>query len=81
MNMKKKKALIISYNGQNNSGVPNIIFQVVSSFSDEYDYDIATFRYDNCILNEIIENGIFLKLIRSKAETSGAIYHLFHIPN
>lgn len=83
--MQKKKALIISYNDLNNSGVPNVIFQVVSSLSDEYDFDIVTFGDDNYFFNKLIENGTFPNLIKFETKTkkrisNGAIYHLFSYP-
>ncbi len=83
--MQKKRALIIAYNDLNNSGVPNVIFQIVSSLNELYDFDIITFGDDKYYFDKLQTKGILAGLIRFKAKTKGGkstgiIYHLFSYP-
>ena len=83
--MEKKRGLIISYNDLNNSGVPNVIFQVIKSLSDEYDFDIITFGDDAYYLNKLNDIDIFPHVFKFQTQTkngrsSGVKYHLCSYP-
>lgn len=83
--MKKKKALIIAYNDLNNSGVPNVIFQIVSSLSEDYEFDIVIFEDNDYYYKKLSKLGIKPNLIKFETKTKsgkckGIVYHLISFP-
>lgn len=55
--MKKKKVLIVAYNGLGNSGVPKIIFETVLAMHDFCDFDIAVFDKNDHYSSRLIDMG------------------------
>ena len=72
MNNNKKNALIIAYNDLNNSGVPNLIYQIVNALSDYYNFDIVSFGdndfYYSKLKNDGVENVNLLTFDRKPKE-------------
>jgi len=55
---KKENILIIAYNDLNNSGVPNVIYQIVKSQHNKYNFDIITFGDNEYYYKKLISEGI-----------------------
>lgn len=57
LSSKKENILIIAYNDLNNSGVPNVIYQIIKSQHDKYHFDIVTFDDDNYYYEKLLAEG------------------------
>lgn len=55
---KKDNILIIAYNDLNNSGVPNVIYQIIKSQCDRYRFDIVTFGDNDYYYKKFLLEGI-----------------------
>lgn len=55
---KKDNILIIAYNDLNNSGVPNVIYQIIKSQCDRYHFDIVTFGNNEYYYKKLLLEGI-----------------------
>ena len=74
----KKNILIVASSGLGKTGVPNVIFQVVSVLSNIYSVDVAVFNDDNFYTNKIIAMGckvIRINLKEPKNKVERLIYH------
>ena len=58
MNNGKKNVLIVAYNDLNNSGVPNVIYQIVSAAHNKYNFDIIVFGDNDYYYQKMINDGI-----------------------
>ena len=59
-----KKALIIAYNDLNNSGVPNVIYQVIKALHNDYSFDVLIFDDDNYYCQKLLKEKVDVKLIK-----------------
>ena len=55
---KKDNILIIAYNDLNNSGVPNVIYQIIKSQCDRYHFDIVTFGDNDYYYKKLLLEGV-----------------------
>lgn len=76
----KKRGLIIAYNGLGNSGVPNLIFQVIKALSNEYLFDVLVFDDSNYYYNALEQlNAQIIRYpeIRQKSKIKRIIEYFF----
>ena len=66
----KKRGLIIAYNGLGNSGVPNLIFQVVKALSSHYYFDILVFEDTNFYSEQLKSLGARIISFQEKRSKS-----------
>lgn len=59
-----KKILIIAYNDLNNSGVPNVIYQIIKALHNEYFFDVLIFGSDDYYYKKLKNEGINVNLIK-----------------
>lgn len=83
MNSEKKNILIIAYNDLNNSGVPNVIYQIIKTQQKDYNFDILIFGNDLYYFEKLKNEGINgIDVIKSKDKkpqniVKKSIYYLF----
>ena len=63
MSEKETNVLIIAYNDLNNSGVPNVIYQVIKSLNDKCNFDVVVFGNDDYYYQRLLAEGIKINLI------------------
>lgn len=80
MSNNKYRALIVAYNGLGNSGVPNLILQVVKSLYDKYDFDVLVFDDSDYYYGELKKYGgrvIKYNDVRAKTKIGRITNYLF----
>ena len=83
MNSDKENILIIAYNDLNNSGVPNVIYQIVKALHNKYNFDIMIFGNNLYYYEKLKHEGVFnVSLIKSslkkpKNKIKKALFYLF----
>lgn len=59
-----KKALIITYNDLNNSGVPNVIYQTIKALHNRYSFDVLIFENDTYFYQKLIQEKIDVNILK-----------------
>lgn len=80
---KKDNILIIAYNDLNNSGVPNVIYQIIKSQCERYHFDIVVFGDDDYYYKKMLSDGvndvdiIRISIRKPKSKISRFFFYLF----